>query len=301
MRSNDMTDQEILRQYLLGALGEKQSDDVERRLLADGELFELAEAVEGDLLAAAARGGLSAQERGRVLRRLAASPEGRASYALARGLVSIGREPVPAEVLVFQLADRPWVRAAAVAASLMFVVGGLWLGTQTLRPDEARFKIPQIPERLDPPPTVDQIARQTPAPTPPAPEERVPESRKPATQPEAAPWILHLALASIVRSAGEGIEPPELSPPDARRGEIHIALEKDEPSTSFAAILRNASTGEEIQREEKLTAREADNRKVIVLSVPAATLGPGTYEVEVRGVTPEDELLGQPMFEVVSH
>src|SRR5215211_3520558 len=101
MRSTDMKDEmkddEILRRYLLGGLEEEQADDLERRLLEDGELFELAEAVEGDLLAAAARGDLPPAERGHVLRRLAASPEGRTRLALARGLTSLGRARVPAE------------------------------------------------------------------------------------------------------------------------------------------------------------------------------------------------------------
>ncbi len=130
MRSHEMKDDEILRQYLLGTLNEEQVDEIERRLLADGELFELAEAVEGDLLAAAARGKLTSAERGRVLRRLAASPAGRDRLALARGLTSLGREPVSAEIFVFQLLTRPEVRAAAMAASLIFMAGGLWVATQ---------------------------------------------------------------------------------------------------------------------------------------------------------------------------
>jgi len=126
MRSHEMKDDEILRQYLLGTLDEEQVDEIERRLLADGDLFELAEAVEGDLMAATARGELSLEERNRVRRRLASSPEGRARLALIRGLVS--RQP--AEVVMFRLLTRPEVRAAAVAASLAFVAGGLWVATQ---------------------------------------------------------------------------------------------------------------------------------------------------------------------------
>jgi hypothetical protein len=305
MRFNDMKDDEILRQYLLGSLDEEQADDLERRLLNEGELFELAEAVEGDLLMAAARGELSPAERGRVLRRLAASPEGRARYALARGLISLER--VPAEVVAFRLLSRPGVRAAAVAASLAFVAGGFWLATQTVMPRGANMiarGLPTAPAAGRPAPAAppsDRIAEHSPAPAPPvSPENYGGSGREPSARPEPAPLIFQLALATLRGPGGES-RPLEI-PPGLQRVEIQLPLLPDEPSTSFAAVLRNASTGEEIRREDQLAAREAGGQKMIVLSVPAADLAPGTYEVEVRGITNgEDELLGKPTFEVASN
>lgn len=305
MGSNDMKhDDEILRQYLLGALNEEQADDLERRLLLDGDLFMLAEAVEGDLLMAAARGDLSPAERGRVLRRLASSPEGRARFALARGLTSVGREQVPAEVLVFRLLARPSVRAAAVAASMAFVAGGFWLATQTAMPRGANMIANGLPTApavrpagpAPAAPPVDRIADHAPAPPAP-PDDRVAPGREPSTRPKVAPLLLQLALTTT-RSAGGAPARLEI-PPETRRVEIRLPLLPGEPSTSFAAILRNASTGEEVRREERLAAQEVDGGDMIVLSVPAADLAPGTYEVEVRG-NEEDELLGIPTFEVVS-
>jgi len=251
-----MRDDEILRQYLLGTLNEEQVDEIERRLLADGELFELAEAVEGDLLAAAARGDLSPAERGRVLRRLAASPAGRDRLALARGLASLGREPVSAEVVVFQLLRRPGVPAAAMAASLAFVAGGLWVATQ--------FPI------------------------------LVPGTRHEIRSPVKA--VFSLAL-STVRSSGGGLPRLEISQ-GTSQVEIRLPLDQGERSTSFAATLQNASTGEQIRREERIAAKSVDGERTIVLSVPSAELSPGKYEIEIRGE--DNELLGRPMFEVAS-
>jgi hypothetical protein len=306
-----MKDDESLRSYLLGALDEKQVDELEQRLLAEGELFLLAEAMEGDLLAAAARGDLSSPERGRVLRRLAASPGGRARYALAHGLTSIGRE-VSAEVLVFRLLARPEVRAAAVAATLVFTAGGFWLATQTAMPGPgsganmiARARpaasAPEIPaqQQMRPSPAMppamppgEQIAEQAPAPVAPP-----PAGHEPSIRPEPAPLILQLALTTV-RSAGGDLPRLEIRP-ETRQIEIRLPLMHGEPSTAFAAILRNASTDEEIWREERMAASEVDGRRVLVLSVPATALAPGIYQVEVRA--PEgDELLGQPTFEVAS-
>jgi hypothetical protein len=261
-----MKDHEILKQYLLGTLDEEQADNLEQRLLLESDLFELAEAVEGDLLAAAARRELAPAERGRVLRRLASSPQGRARYALVRGLVSHRKEKVSAEILAFQLLSRPGFRAAAMAASLAFVAGGLWLASQTAMP------------------LGHMIARQPVA----------PESR-----PGPTPWIIQIAALSTLRGpAGEEAAPLKI-PRGSQRVEIRLPLLPGEPSTSFAAILRNASTGEEIRRAERLAAQEVDGQDMVILSVPAADLVPGTYEVEVRGIeNEEDQLLGKPTFEV---
>lgn len=311
MRSNDMRndtkDDEILKQYLLGALTEEQAGELEERLLAEEELFELAEAVEGDLLSAAVRGELSPAERGRVLRRLAASPEGRARLALARGLTSISREqiPVPAEVLAFRLLERPWVRAAAAAACLAFVAGGSWLASQTAMPRSANMITEGLPgapapERPGPAPAAppaDRIAEHSPAPAPPAPHRPVP-GREPSARPEPAPLILQLAL-STVRS--EGARPRLEIPEGTGQVEIRLWLDRKEPFTTFSAILQNASTGEEILREERIAAREVEGLRALVLSVPSTELEPGFYQIEVHGIAPEgDDFLGRPMFEVVS-
>jgi hypothetical protein len=79
-------DDNLLRRYLLDQLGEEEKEQVEQRLLADDDLFEAAEAVEGDLLHAYVRGELTAAERQSIDRRLAASPRGKARLDLARGM-----------------------------------------------------------------------------------------------------------------------------------------------------------------------------------------------------------------------
>lgn len=260
MRSDDMNDNEILRRFLLGDLDAEQEGQLEQRLLQEEDLFDLAEAVEADLLDAAARGALSSAERGRVLRRLAATPEGRARLALARGLISIGRKTkAPAEIVAFRLLERPWVRAAAVAASLLVVPAGLWLGMQTLEPGGAMTCIDCA---------------------------------------SSAPLVLQLALTGV-RSESDGPSPLVI-PPRTRSVEIRLTLGPDDPSASFAAILRNAESGQEIRREQ-LAAKQVDGGRALVLSVPAADLEPGIYEVEVRVTTSEgEELFGKPTFEVAS-
>jgi hypothetical protein len=325
MSSQNMNDDDLLRRYLLGGLDEEQAETLERRLLMDGDLFELAEAVEGDLFAAVARGELTPAERVQV-RRLGASPEGRARLALARDLGSLSREKPsvvlpfrqPAPVVLPALA-RPGFRAAVLAASLAIMAGSLWLASPTARPGTGAGIAQEVPSGPvegtgGPRKPVDQIARVTP-PGHPVPERPLIEGtaeetvEEPAVireeprlaeeeTPEIAPLIFQLAL-STVRSSGTA---PHLTIPAATREvEIRLSLMQGEPATSFSTVLRNAVTGEEVLREEALAARNVKGGKAIVLSVPAAEMSPGTYEVEVRGEIPDEgsELLGRPMFEVL--
>lgn len=327
MSSQNMKDDDLLQRYLLGGLDEEQAETLERRLLADGDLFELAEAVEGDLFAAVARGELTPAERGQVRRRLAASPQGRARLALARDLTSLSRkqgsavvpfrQPVPAMPAL----ARPGFRAAVLAASLAIMAGSLWLASPTARPGTGAGIAQEAPagpvegNGKGARKPVDQIARVMP-PAHPVPERppikgtaegtaegpaSTPEEPRLAGQektPEIAPLVFQLALSTVRSSATA----PHLTIPAATREvEIRLSLMEGEPATSFSAVLRNAVTGEELLSEEAIAARSVHGGKAIVLSVPAAEMSPGTYEVEVRGEIPDEgsELLGRPMFEVL--
>ena len=85
---SETSDYEDLRRYLLGQQPEEEADRLERRLLLDEDLFELAEAAEADLLDECARGELAPTLCEPLTRRLAASPGGRVRLARARGLAA---------------------------------------------------------------------------------------------------------------------------------------------------------------------------------------------------------------------
>src|SRR4051794_40681084 len=134
MRSN-ATDDELLRSYLLGELGEDETDGVERRLLAEDELFELSEAIEADLLAACAGDRLDPAERERIRQRLASSPRGRERLALARSLSTLADGAAAAPVLPFArrapaAAPRSATRWTALAAGLLAVAGLAWFALE---------------------------------------------------------------------------------------------------------------------------------------------------------------------------
>src|SRR3954469_13133489 len=144
MNSNS-TDDELLRRYLLGQLTAEEEDAVEGRLLAEDELFEQSEAIEADLLAEYAQGGLASAERERGGQRLASSPQGRERLRLARSLNVLAAREQAAAVLPFVRRaapfQRPALRWAALAAGLLAAAGRGWVG-----PGRAPPPLPDEPE-----------------------------------------------------------------------------------------------------------------------------------------------------------
>jgi hypothetical protein len=119
------TDYEDLKRYLLGGQPEEEEKRLEARLLAEDDLFELAQATETDLLVEHFRGGPAAEDCQGLLGRLAASPAGRRRIELARGMAAACGTVRRGRILRFplpRLFSRPAVRASLAAALVGLVV-----------------------------------------------------------------------------------------------------------------------------------------------------------------------------------
>jgi hypothetical protein len=267
MRQNP-TDDELLRSYLLAELPEEEADRLERRLLAEDELFELAEAVEADLLAACDRGELAPAERERVLQRLASSPRGRERLALARSLNTAARDP-QGKVVPFQRrtpapARLAW-RWATLAASLLAVAGLSWYAVERPRGGESA---PWIAQEQPAP----AHAVKAPAPAPPA-------------HPALSRAVFPLALMGL-----RGAEPTRRLrvPPGTDVVELQIALEGMDELASFHVTLRKATAG--ISWDQAgLKPRTLDGARALVVDLPAERLPAGRYEIQIQGTAPGGE------------
>ncbi|HSF43037.1 MAG TPA: hypothetical protein VLT87_24765 [Thermoanaerobaculia bacterium] len=307
-----MRDDELLRRFLLGELAEDEVERLERRLLQEDALFELCEAIEGDLFAASVRGELTPAENERVLTHLAASPGGRARLALARELVEAAKpDPV---LLRFRRAVKalpPWAGPfAAVAASLLLTVG-IYRSIPPA-PDEDEVEIVhEIVQPRDP-----VVVPVEPPPPPPAPsEEKVAESTAPpqpapATErppvPEPAPRlttaVFQLALAGR-RSAEPAEELPRFAVPKGT-GEIDIQLDlggEEREFLTFNALVTNPEAGE-VWRGQGLEPQSLDWGTALILKIPAESLPDGRYTMKVQGLKAEGEAetIGVQEFEIVA-
>jgi hypothetical protein len=299
MRQNP-TDDELLRSYLLDEISEPETDALERRLLADDELFDLLESLEAELLAAAGRGELSAAETKRVLRRLASSPRGQERLALARSLNTMADRsaaaPASRRVLPFLRRALPskavWGSLAAAAALLLVVC---------LQFAQQRF-IEEAPVPL----VSEYSASQRPAPStaPKKSTSSVAEKKNPQSEvaqkedPQAPlerrqPAVLVLSLATL-RGGAEEVDELRI-PADTERVEIQLDIEGMEDLGPFHAAVRSEGNTA-IWEKGNLEPRKLEWGSALVLEIPADRLPEGDYKVTVTGGTEE---VGTEDFKVV--
>jgi hypothetical protein len=285
-------DDMLLRSYLLGELREEEADRLEQRLLEEDELFDLAEAVEADLLAAVDGGGLAPAERERILRRLASSPQGRERLALARSLNAAATQRT---VLPFFRRARafppPAIHWVALAASLLMLSGLGWFAW------EHRTQAPDTVSRLAVPPP-ESLPRHAPVVTPVPDPARPPvgNTSKTAKTPESAPGpvapnrptrpavapanVLALTLMGL-RGGEEEVAKLHLSPGKPMT-EIQIDTE-DVDAQSFDVAIRNWEK-ETIWQKSGIEPTPISGSQVLIIDLPTKRLAAGRYEV---GVTPQ--------------
>jgi hypothetical protein len=296
-----MSDDELVRRYLLGDLPGDEKEALEQRLLREDDLFELAEAMEAEVLEDYARGGLTSEQQEQVSRYLAASPEGRLRLAVIRGLAALPASrtaPTEGKLLPFpRLAadlERPQVRAAAIAAMLVIAFGALWLAKQQPIPPGLKVanRIPAIATvtpAVEPTPP-DRMATSTP---PPLPSPPPPVTTTPTPSP-----VIFIAMLSLP-SERSGTTVPSFDISDRTDiVELRLTLpEGDQGFSSYRVVLKDAAD-EEVTRREGLQAGRSSGR--LSLQVDADQLPKGSYFLEVQGVAPDGEAedLAFPQFEV---
>jgi hypothetical protein len=301
------TDDAQIHSYLLEDIPEAEADAFERRLLADDDLFDLLEAYEDELLAAASRGELATAEKERVLRRLAASPRGRERLALARSLNAeadrLAEAAASPRVLPFPRRLVPsraaWSGLAAAAALLLAV--GLWFARSWFTVDAPAPEIAQQqpgPVGLHPAPSTEpapQIAETpTRGETPPviAQSEKEPQGAGERRQPIVRETLI-LSLATL-RSAGgkEEVRVP------AGKDLVEIQLVDfeglEEDLGHYDIAVRNTEN-EVVWEREHLAPKPVDwgdglEGTALVLEIPAERLPSGGYKVTVSAGTESLEL-----------
>lgn len=285
-----MSDDELIRSYLLGDLPGDGQEALENRLLSEDDLFELAEAVEAEVLEDYARGELAPGQQARVARYLAASPEGRLRLAVLRGLAAM--KPEGRLILFPRLnpEERPQVRAAAIAAMLVMGAGAFlltqWRPELPVNRAHNRFPVESpvlIPSQPTPPPQ-ERVATATPTPTP-----------TPTTRPPVV-FVATVALMSL--RGAEEIQSFDI-PARADVVELRLTLpEGDRSYPSYQVALTQDATGKEVTGNEGLQVKQSSGQ--LVLRVDASRFEQGRYSLTVQGVTPSGDVedLAFPEFEV---
>jgi hypothetical protein len=276
----ELQDDELLRSYLLGKLPDADADTLERRLLAEDDLFDLAEAVELDLLAAVDRGAFTAEEKKEVLRKLAATTRGRERLAFARSLNALatenaGQSNVTPFVRRTRVFPPPAIHWIALAASLAVLAGLGWFAWQN------REQAPGTISHLGAPTpaaTVQPQISATPIPvkTPGVNPDRIAARKEPH---RAGPTAV-LTLSFLTSRGAEERQRLELAP-DIRRVEIQIDAEGLDDAKSFDVAVRSKDQGTSIVEKKELTPGKLSWGSGLVLHIPAERLPAGRYEIAV--------------------
>ena len=135
-------DQDRLRNYLLGRLDDHGEEEVERRLLSDGEFFEEFELTENELIDQYVYRSLSDEERVLFEEHLLQTPKQREKLAFAMALNEASTERIPRIVQVGHVAPRPprvrllspttmKIAAAVIVAAGLAIAAWVLIGRRT--------------------------------------------------------------------------------------------------------------------------------------------------------------------------
>lgn len=135
-------DEQMIKQYLLGQLGDDVLPEIEKGFLIEDQAFEELLAVEADLIDEYLSGALTEDERARFEQHCLATPEGRQNLRFARALrryvdkAAGQKQPAVDSFLTRFWAGQTWgLRAAVAFGVVVIIVGALWLfRTRTATP-----------------------------------------------------------------------------------------------------------------------------------------------------------------------
>jgi hypothetical protein len=273
MRSDALDVQ--LRRYVLGTLSEPECDAIEREYFAQGEALDRVTAAEDDVIDDYLSSGLSAEEREQFERHYLSTPCHRRRVAVARAIRTAASARSPEE----RTSINQWLAAAAIAASVVLLVGGTW----TLR---ARF-LSGRPAAVNPPaPTT---ASKTPEPTAGESDSRKPgasDRPAPPTSVPAPPVVVAVSISPILV---RGSDRPSTLTIGRGTDVVRLLLQEGEqgerPLGRGRAIVRTVG-GREVWRGAAASSAGSRSKELARVEIPAPLLRPDDYIVELFGTDP---------------
>lgn len=328
----DLNSEKLITQYLLGELPEEQQIEIEDRAFGDKEFLASITAVENDLIDEYVREELPETTRRRFETRFLASEGRRKRVEFARALVHLADElrvtgkgtprvaPEPFSwrdaLAAFINGLNPAGKVALAAATLVVLLGGAWLITQTLtlRNQLTQLQAQQQSQQND----RETLERQVDA------ERRRSEElaaqlnqekqqraqtdeslrRLTETVNQQTPETPRSIIASLTLlpgiARGATTQPRLVLPANATVAQLQIGIDPEETYQSYGVDLRTVA-GRPVWTRDSLPARSARGGRSIRLTLPASALIPGQYELRLKGKTEANvvEDVGFYYFEVM--
>jgi len=298
----------LIRSYLLGDLPQDKLEQVEEQLMTDNEFYEHLLLIEDELVDQYLGGELTDQEAGQFESHFLCSPERQQKLRFARALreyVSMQPEPAPAPIpapaaaepvsrwqaflAAIQIQKPAWGYALA-ALIILNVSGGYW-GLMRHRLLQAEYRGVQIEQEA----ALEQNrALQSQAGDLSQNLQRAESEREGLRQ-----EIEDLRTGSARSAPAPGLAPQLLTPgltrsggrmrririPTSDMGLVRLIL--DMATNDYDAYeVRLFTEGEEVMRRRGIQAVEDPEKIRLGFLIPAASLSPADYELQLHGIVP---------------
>lgn len=274
--SGPRPDDEVLVDYLLGALSVEETERVDELGVADDVVASRLQAVESDLVEAYVAGRLQGAGLERFTSHYLSSPVRRARVELAAALRT---RPTRGSIVP----TRSLPRWALAAAALVAAVGMAYFAIENnrLRDQVSRSNAARVTEQ----PAVEglraDLERQRSAQE--SMRNEIDRLRK--AEPSGRSSIQALVLMPLRRGAGD------VSTVSVSRDSGHLALSlrlEENTFPRYQATLRDSATRQTVWRSASIAARSANANEMLAVEVPAALLRSANYTLELTGSREND-------------
>ena len=296
---------DLIVQYLLGELSEKQQVELEDCAFQDPVLLSNITAVEHDLIDDYVAGRIGNGRLERFESHFLASDERRKKVAFARALKGVIAESSSRETAqahgpsvfarFFSFLTQPATAYAFAASAFVLVIAAVWLvmNTRNLRSEVARLRAVQETQSSE------RRALETELDNERARSENLAaelEQAKQATggvtqetggvaeepQKSRSPIIAALTLLPGL-SRGQGATPRVTVPKDATTLRLQIVIDPNETYRTFSAVVTGG--GQTVYSGSRLVSTNSRAGRSVRLNVAANALKSGRYEVSLKGLS----------------
>jgi hypothetical protein len=306
--------EQTIRRYLLGELSESEQSALEERYFTDPQIFNEVLKTESELVDGYVRGQLANEVRERFEQSYMAHPARSERVKFAAALTTRldkKKEPVTAEqltsavswwqrLLAFLGGQRLTLRFSVALATLLIMLGGVWLFVESRRRQQSELARTQAAREA-------QEERERARPAQPTPDEAKRVERTPQQLPQptptptlnSAPHSVSLALIVGGVRGGDNIKTPTLIIlPGTTQARLLLNL-KESNYSSYRASLQTIA-GVEIFSRTDVKPRRTKSRASFVFTVPAHKFASGDYVLTLRGINPDGEVddLSKSLFRV---
>ena len=291
-----LTDDLLIR-YLLGELEKAERLQVAERSFCDDDVFNRLLEAENDLVDRYVAGHLTSAER-QLFEKAAAERDSlrqKVAFAGALGAATCARDTtrvaarreLPIRTGSGKRSDRKkfWYSLAA-AASLLLVIGGLWIarrGQQASLTAQRQVQDAQSLDAAPPSPGSTELSKDAQT-TPRLGNEPAPGSdRAGATGAEGNPAVSVATFVLLPGSTRSAAEPRVLKVKSgAQSVRLQLQLDESEEYPAYTAVIRTLH-GDPVLKRSSLRPSRLPFGKVLTLEMAVRDLRPGQYEVEVTG------------------